>query len=120
MRKILVALGGGPTAVINQSLVGVVLKARLLGTVYGARFGIRGILNEEFLDLSGVPTQELEFVAVTPGSALGSTRDKPDIKYCMEIFKVLQAHQIEQSLLVVGLRLHLWIRQIMLNLLCLQ
>jgi len=102
MRKILVALGGGPTAVINQSLVGVVLKARLLGTVYGARFGIRGILNEEFLDLSDVPTQELEFVAVTPGSALGSTRDKPDIKYCMEIFKVLQAHQIEQFFYIGG------------------
>ena len=102
MRKILVALGGGPTAVINQTLVGVVLKARLLGTVYGARFGIRGILNEEFLDLSGVPTQELEFVAVTPGSALGSTRDKPDIKYCMEILKVLQAHQIEQFFYIGG------------------
>ncbi len=53
--KILVAQGGGPTAVINQSLVGVVLEARRhrgIDRVYGARHGVRGIVNEDFVDLT--------------------------------------------------------------------
>ncbi len=95
--KILVAQGGGPTAVINQSLAGVVLEARRLGgghVVYGARHGVRGIVNEDFLDLTQETSANLELVAATPSSALGSTRDKPDIVYCREIFRVLQAHGI--------------------------
>lgn len=95
--KVLVAQGGGPTAVINQSLVGVVLEARRqagVSRVYGARHGVRGIVNEEFFDLTQETSHNLELVAATPGSALGSTRDKPDLPYCQEIFKALQAHGI--------------------------
>ncbi len=96
--RILVAQGGGPTAVINQSLVGVVLEARRHGAVqrvYGARHGVRGIVNEDFVDLTQETTHNLEGVAATPAAALGSTRDKPDLAYCQEMFKVLRAHQIE-------------------------
>ncbi|MEG2031801.1 MAG: 6-phosphofructokinase, partial [Janthinobacterium sp.] len=79
--KILVAQGGGPTAVINQSLVGVVLESRRfqhVTRVYGALHGVRGIVNEEFVDLTQETSHNLELVAATPSSALGSTRDKPD------------------------------------------
>jgi ATP-dependent phosphofructokinase / diphosphate-dependent phosphofructokinase len=96
-KKILVAQGGGPTAVINQSLAGVVLESRRFAgveRVYGAHHGVRGIINEDLLDLTQETTHNLEMVANTPSSALGSTRDKPDAKYCQEIFKVLQAHEI--------------------------
>ena len=96
-RKILVAQGGGPTAVINQSLVGVVLEARRhkgIDLVYGARHGVRGILNEDFVDLTQETSHNLELVACTPASALGSTRDKPDLAYCQKIFEVLRAHGI--------------------------
>jgi 6-phosphofructokinase 1 len=95
--KVLVAQGGGPTAVINQSLVGVVLesrKFRQVERVYGAFHGVRGIVNEDFADLTQETAPNLEMVARTPASALGSTRDKPDLKYCQEIFRVLQAHGI--------------------------
>ncbi|HEX4586187.1 MAG TPA: 6-phosphofructokinase [Burkholderiaceae bacterium] len=95
--KILIAQGGGPTAVINQSLAGVVSAARQgcsIERVYGARHGVRGILNEDLLDLSGETTANLEAVARTPGSALGSTRDKPDLAYCQEILKVAKVHEI--------------------------
>jgi len=95
--KILVAQGGGPTAVINQSLTGLVLEARKFGNiekVYGALHGIKGIVNEDFVDLSQETQDNLENVARTPSSSLGSTRDKPDNKYCAEIFKSLQAHGI--------------------------
>ncbi|MEO8598271.1 MAG: 6-phosphofructokinase [bacterium] len=103
--KILVAQGGGPTAVINQSLVGVTLEARRFRNVelvYGARHGVRGILEEDFVDLTQETTSNLELVANTPSSALGSTRDKPDVKYCQEIFKVLRAHQIEHFFYIGG------------------
>jgi ATP-dependent phosphofructokinase / diphosphate-dependent phosphofructokinase len=103
--KILVAQGGGPTAVINQSLVGVVLEARRfggVGRVYGARHGVRGIVNEEFVDLTQETRHNLEQVAATPGSALGSTRDKPDLKYCQQIFAVLRAHGIGHFFYIGG------------------
>ncbi|MEK8051881.1 6-phosphofructokinase [Ideonella sp. DXS22W] len=97
MNKILVAQGGGPTAVINQSLVGVVLEARRhkgIDRVYGARHGVRGIVNEDFVDLTQETSHNLELVAATPSSALGSTRDKPDAAYCHKMFQVLKAHGI--------------------------
>ena len=95
--KILVAQGGGPTAVINQSLVGVVLEARRfpqVTRVYGALHGVRGIVDEELVDLTQETVHNLEQVARTPASALGSTRDKPDLAYCQRILAVLQAHDI--------------------------
>ncbi len=103
--KILVAQGGGPTAVINQSLVGVALEARRFRNVervYGARHGVRGIIDQEFVDLTQETSHNLEMVANTPSSALGSTRDKPDEKYCQEIFKVLRAHEIEHFFYIGG------------------
>lgn len=103
--KVLIAQGGGPTAVINQSLVGAVVEAgKFAGVehIYGALHGIRGIINEDFLDLGCETARNLESVADTPCSALGSTRDKPDVKYCREIFKVLQAHKIGTFLYIGG------------------
>jgi ATP-dependent phosphofructokinase / diphosphate-dependent phosphofructokinase len=95
--KVVIAQGGGPTAVINQSLVGAVLAARArpeVAAVYGARHGVRGIVQDQLLDLTREPEANLEAVAATPSAALGSTRDKPDAAYCAEIFKVLQAQGI--------------------------
>ncbi len=103
--KILVAQGGGPTAVINQSLVGVALEARRfghIGHIYGAHHGVRGIIDEDFEDLTQETSHNLELVANTPSSALGSTRDKPDEAYCREIFKVLQAHKIGHFFYIGG------------------
>ncbi|MBD3320734.1 MAG: diphosphate--fructose-6-phosphate 1-phosphotransferase, partial [Chitinivibrionales bacterium] len=95
--KAVVAQGGGPTAVINQSLVGVVLQAReypCIENIYGALHGVNGIINEDFLDLTQATTHNLEQVALTPSSGMLSTRDKPDEEYCAKIFKVLKAHDV--------------------------
>ncbi|MFL6707381.1 MAG: 6-phosphofructokinase [Massilia sp.] len=102
--RILVAQGGGPTAVINHSLVGVVLAARSAGAecIYGALHGVRGIVDEALIDLGQETTANLELVAATPSSALGSTRDKPDVAYCQKIFAVLQAHRITQFFYIGG------------------
>ncbi|HNQ44409.1 MAG TPA: 6-phosphofructokinase, partial [Candidatus Cloacimonadota bacterium] len=103
--KVVIAQGGGPTAVINQSLVGATLEARKfpqVTRVYGALYGVQGIINEEFVDLTQETTHNLEQVADTPSSALLSTRDKPDEAYCREIFKVLKAHDVRYFFYIGG------------------
>ncbi|MGI6460766.1 MAG: 6-phosphofructokinase [Candidatus Hydrogenedentales bacterium] len=103
--KVLVAQGGGPTAVINQSMVGAVLESRKfpqVTRVYGAVHGVRGIIDEDFLDLTEATTHNLEAVAQTPSSGLSSTRDKPDIEYCRQIFKVCQAHEVRYFFYIGG------------------
>jgi 6-phosphofructokinase len=103
--KLVIAEGGGPTAVINQSLAGAVLEARLfpqIEQIYGARYGVRGIVNEDFVDLSAETQANLEAVAATPSSALGSTRDKPDLAYCRNILASLKAHGASWFLYIGG------------------
>jgi len=103
--KVLVAQGGGPTAVINQSMVGAVLESRKfphVEKVYGAFHGVRGIVDENLLDLTRETTHNLEMVADTPSSALGTTRDKPDLPYCQDIFKVLKAHDVRYFFYIGG------------------
>lgn len=103
--KVLIAQGGGPTAVINQSLVGAVLESRKFAQVtkvYGALHGVSGIINENFVDLTQETTHNLEQVALTPSSALFSTRDKPDDKYCQEMFNVMKAHDIRYFFYIGG------------------
>ena len=71
--KPVIAGGGGPMAVINQSLAGASLEARLIPQIeriYGARYGVRGIV-DEFVDLSAETRANLEAIAATPASALG-------------------------------------------------
>jgi 6-phosphofructokinase 1 len=95
--KVLVAQGGGPTAVINQSVVGAILEARKfpqVTRVYGALHGVRGIIDEDFLDLTEATTHNLEAVANSPSSGLCSTRDKPDKAYCHQIFEVCRKYGI--------------------------
>ena len=104
-RKILIAQGGGPTAVINQSLAGAVLagkKHRNVQKIYGAIHGVRGIIDQNFVDLKKENSHHLNQIAKTPAAALGSTRDKPDQKYCKEIFKTLKAHGIDTFLYIGG------------------
>ena len=103
--KLVIAQGGGPTVVINQSLVGAVSEARLfpqIERIYGARFGVRGIVNEDFVDLSAETRANLEAIAATPSSALGSTRDKPDLGYCRNILASLKAHGASWFLFIGG------------------
>ena len=102
--RMMIAQGGGPTAVINQSLVGAVITARdsLGWQVLGARFGVRGVVADDLVDLSARSDAELEAVAATPCAALGSTRDKPDGDYCDRILDALRGHGVEAFLYVGG------------------
>jgi ATP-dependent phosphofructokinase / diphosphate-dependent phosphofructokinase len=96
---------GGPTAVINQSLVGVieaVRQSRHIGNLLGARHGMRGIVSEDFIPLNDVPDDLLQRIAKTPAAALGSTRDKPDQEYCERIFKSFAKNDIQYFFYIGG------------------
>jgi ATP-dependent phosphofructokinase / diphosphate-dependent phosphofructokinase len=103
--NMLIAQSGGPTAVINQSLVGAVLEARkhkAIRKVLGSLHGIQGILNEQFIDLSRETAANLELVARTPSSALGSVRRKPTPEDCAKIFEVLRRHNVAYFFYIGG------------------
>lgn len=75
--NLLIVHGGGPTAVINATLYGVIEEAARhpeIGEVLGAAGGTSGILEERFLSLSGLPEMEKKLLLSTPGSAIGSSR----------------------------------------------
>jgi 6-phosphofructokinase len=91
-QTIVIAQGGGPTAVINQTLVGAALEAREAGmTVLGSLHGVRGIRDNRYVELTSIPEAQLMAIAGTPSAALGSTRDKPDEAYCEAVLKGLKA-----------------------------
>src|SRR4051794_11357446 len=88
---------GGPTAVINQSLVGVILEARKTGHInklLGARHGVRGIIADDFIDVGEASDDLLERIATTPAAALRSTRDKPDLDYCQKILHSFKKNDV--------------------------
>ena len=96
---------GGPTAVINQSLVGVIEtigSCRAVGQLLGARHGVRGIIEENFIPLKGLGKKMLEDLAVTPAAALGSSRDKPDEAYCENILRVFAKHNVRYFFYIGG------------------
>ncbi len=75
--NVLVVHGGGPTAVINSSLYGVLKEAKecgKIGKVYGAMGGSEAILKERFLDLLQFPEEKLKLLLTTPATAIGSSR----------------------------------------------
>ncbi|MGB6064307.1 MAG: 6-phosphofructokinase [Desulfomonilaceae bacterium] len=103
--KAIIAMGGGPTAVINQSLVGAVLQARQYPHItqfYGAFRGVEGLVEEELMNLSEATGHNLERVGMTPGAGIRSTRMKPDEEVCQRIFDVCKAHGIHYFFYIGG------------------
>ncbi len=95
--NMLIAQSGGPTMVINQSLVGAIIEAKqhkCIKRIYGSLHGIQGILDENFINLRKETNATLEAVAQTPSSALGTVRKKPTADDCAAIFKVLHKNDI--------------------------
>ena len=103
---------GGPTAVINQSLAGIVegLKQGLCATgqvkhILGMRHGVRGIVktgDDGVVDLTAIPAERLERLGRSPSAALGSTRDKPDEVYCQRILDGCRRNDIRYFFYIGG------------------
>ena len=103
--NLLVAQSGGPTAVINASVAGVIQQAgkhEVIEEIYGGLNGILGILNEEIIDLQDETNRAIEGLKFTPAAALGTCRYKVDFKKKPEqaakdmdrLFQVFEAHNI--------------------------
>ncbi|MBI3878118.1 MAG: 6-phosphofructokinase [Verrucomicrobia bacterium] len=103
--NLLVAQSGGPTAVINASVAGVIQEAgrhECIEEIYGGLNGILGILNEELVDLNDEKAKTIEGLKHTPAAALGTCRYKIDVKKKPEkaakdmdrLFEVFAAHNI--------------------------
>jgi len=85
-----IAQSGGPSMVINASLCGAVTAAKgakCIGKILGARHGILGILNGDYVDMRKIGAKKLDAIAHTPSSALGSCRRKPSAEDCRAIFE---------------------------------
>src|SRR5215468_1571379 len=103
--NLLVAQSGGPTAVINASVAGVIQEAgrnECIEEIYGGLNGIWGLLREELVDLNDEKAKSIEGLKYTPAAALGTCRYKLDFKKKPEqaagdlerLFQVFQAHNI--------------------------
>ncbi len=108
MSNCLIAQSGGPTAVINASLAGVVRANQLnpvYGRVFGGLHGIEGVLDDKLYDLTDLTGREIDILKQTPSSALGTCRYKlkrgNDADY-KRLVEVMDAHDIETMFYIGG------------------
>lgn len=100
-----VAQSGGPTGVINASLVGVVEEAAKhpeIQTLYGAVHAVAGMVKDDFIDMGSLSGETLELVAGSPSSAIGTSRDKPDAEYCARILEIFKKRDIRYFFYIGG------------------
>lgn len=100
-KNLLIIHGGGPTAVLNGSLYGVVMKAQqstVIDKIYGAKNGTGGILREEWIDLTNRTTEELAILRTSPGTAIGTSRDALEESDYGKMVAILMKHQIHYVL----------------------
>ena len=90
---------------INQSLVGIVESLRQSGGVqriYGCHHAVRGIVNDDLIELQQIPQDRLDRIAQTPSAALGTSRDKPDAEYCARIFESFEKRNVRYFFYIGG------------------
>lgn len=100
-----VAQSGGPTGVINASLVGVIEEAKKhpeIENIYGSMHAVAGMVKDDFIDLGKLSAETLELVAASPSSAVGTSRDKPDKEYCAKIMEVFKKRNIRYFFYIGG------------------
>ncbi|MDR7521546.1 MAG: diphosphate--fructose-6-phosphate 1-phosphotransferase, partial [Armatimonadota bacterium] len=103
--NLIVGQSGGPTAVINSSLAGVIheaLEHDAIEEIYGMRHGVEGLLAEQIVDLGRQSAAVIEGLRATPSAALGSCRHKLTATDYERLLTVLQGHNIRYFLYIGG------------------
>ena len=102
--KAVIGQSGGPTAVINRSLVGFIKEAtnQEYEEVLGARHGLSGMLSEDFVDLSKLSDSQLYGIAKTPAAALGSVRKKPTEENIEKLISIFEKQNIRYFFYIGG------------------
>jgi len=101
----LLGQSGGPTAVINASLAGLITEARQfdgIEKILGMRFGVEGLMAGEIVDLSAEPAETIEALRRTPSSALGSSRHKLTDDDFPRIFEIFAKHDVRYLFMIGG------------------
>jgi 6-phosphofructokinase len=91
----IIGQSGGPTSVINASLVGIIqaaVECEGITSVLGMRYGIEGFLEENIIDLGAESPETLEPIKNTPSSALGSCRFKLQDHHLPKVLELLKKH----------------------------
>ena len=99
--NLIVIHGGGPTAVINSSLYGVITYAKTdsrVGKIYAAKNGTGGLLKEELIELTDVSDEKLELLKQTPGTAIGTSRDPLEKEDYEKMIAILYKYNIKYVL----------------------
>ena len=103
--NLVIGQSGGPTAVINASLVGAIHEAKKHGfikSLYGMRWGIQGFLAEDPVDLRAETDDTLALLKNTPSSALGSCRLKMKDEHLPQVLAALRKHDIRYFFYIGG------------------
>ncbi len=103
--NMLIAQSGGPSMVINRSLIGAVQEAKkhkAIQGIYGSLHGIKGIMEEKMINLRKESAATLNAVAGTPASALGSVRKKPSPEDCLKIFGIMLKYNVRYFFYIGG------------------
>ena len=104
-RNLLVVQGGGPTQMLNATLAAIVSEARTSGAferIWGARSGLKGLLNGEAIDLGRMSPAEIETMRTSPGAALGSSRAKLSKEELQRLARCLDVNGVHDVLMAGG------------------
>lgn len=104
-RNLLVVQGGGPTQVLNATLAAIVREAqadRRLAGIWGARWGMHGLVQGDVVDLSSLSSADLDLLCRTPGSVLGSSRFRPNAEDLERVLGFLKQRGVADILFIGG------------------
>ena len=103
--NLMIVQGGGPTAVFNASLAEIIAEAQRqssIRSIFGSRYGIRGLCDDRIVDLTDVPVGDLTLLRKTPGAALGSSRHNPSELELKKLLETLDRLKIDLLLFLGG------------------
>lgn len=103
--NLMIVQGGGPTAVFNSSLAEIIAEAQRqpsIGSVFGSRYGIRGLCEDRIVDLTDISPADLQLLRRTPGAALGSSRHSPRDSELKKLIETLDRLNIDLLLFLGG------------------
>ena len=103
--NLMIVQGGGPTAVFNTSLSSAISEAvsqQGAGRVFGARYGMQGLVQDDIVELGQMTANDLEFLRNSPGAALGSCRYKPAEDDYDRMVENLRRHEIRFMIFMGG------------------
>ncbi len=101
-KRAVILQSGGATAVINQSLAGVIESSREFSKLYGVKFGVLGLLKSDWIDLTHLPKKTIQNLKQSPSSALGTCRHKLNVREARAIVRTLSKKKISVLFLIGG------------------